>query len=76
MASTVERIWKDLNKAADATLSFDECKEFLKIIFSAPQGLPFSDAHIRKIFTEMDVNKDAKLTKGDMAKFIISLTNF
>ena len=68
-------IWKDLDKAADGTLSFEECKEFLKISFGSSHQL-FPDAEIRKLFDELDANKDGKLTKGEMAKFIINLTHF
>ena len=76
VASTVERVWNESDKPSDGLLSFEECKDFLKKSFSAPSGFSFPDSHIRKIFNDIDSNKDGKITKGEMCKFIISLTNF
>ena len=76
VSSTVDRIWRDLDKSHDAHLSFEECKDFLKISFSHQQSLPFSEEQIRTQFNEIDGNKDGRITKGEMALFIIKLTHF
>lgn len=76
VTSTVDRVWKELDKTNDGLLTYEECKNFLGLSFGTKEQLPFMESETRQLFSEVDSNKDGSITKGEMRMFILRLTHF
>jgi len=76
VTQTVDKIWKELDKSADGFLSYEESKKFLIKAFETKNELPFMEAEIRSIFTDIDKDKDNRITRAEMRQFIMRLAHF
>lgn len=73
---SVNRIWEDYDTSKDGYLTLAESREFIRDSFGNTSTTVFSDKDIEELFARIDTDGDGRINKGEMAEFLLKLSNF
>ena len=73
---TVNRVWTDYDTSKDGFLTFEESYSFIIDSFGNSTKDKWTEADVRSLFNKIDTDGDGRINKGEMAKFLLSLSKY